>query len=154
MANNIITNIFKNEFMKGNIDPVNDTFYIALVTSACDEVADNTKRLWNTFSANVQAVGYEVSGTGYSAGGIALTNVAVVSGGTPAGFVQYLSATDAQWSGVTLTNVCGTVAYKTAGAAGLLNIPVCYLSFNAAKQSENGSFSLFWNTTYGIISLT
>jgi hypothetical protein len=148
MANNIVPNELKNQFMQGLVDFDDDDFYVALTTSACDAVADNTKRSWVTFSGDIQALGYEVTGTNYTSGGVQLSGTGIVSAGTPTGFQQHLSADNVVWSGVTLTSY-GCVVYRSTDS-----LIVCYLSYGSEKTAENGSFTLAWNSTYGIVALT
>jgi len=148
MANNIVPNELKNQFIQGLVDFDDDVFYVALTTSACDAVTDNIKRSWVTFSGDIQAAGYEIVGTNYTSGGIGLSGTVIVSAGSPIGFQQHLSADNIVWPAVTLTSY-GCVIYRLIDS-----LVVCYLSFGEEKKAENGSFTLVWNSTYGIVALT
>lgn len=148
MSNNIVPNQLKNQFMQGLVDFDDDDFYVALCTSACDAVADNTKREWVTFSGDIQASAFEITGTNYTSGGMQLSGTGIVSAGSPTGNEQYLSADNVVWSAVTLTSY-GCVIYRSTDS-----LIICYLSFNAEKQADNGSLTLAWNSTNGIVSLT
>jgi len=112
MANNIVPNELKNQLMRGVVDFDDDDFYVALCTSACDAVADNTKRGWVTFSGDVQASGFETTGTNYTSGGVQLSGTGVVSAGTPTGFQQHISADNVVWTGVSLTSY-GCIVYRS-----------------------------------------
>ena len=98
-----------------------DTFYIALYTSAAS-LGETTI---------VYTASSEVVGTGYTAGGIAITGVSVaVSGTTP-----YITFNNATW--VTSTILArGALIYNISKT----NKAVAVLSFGADKQSSGTSF--------------
>ena len=102
------------------------TFKIALYTSAAPLDATTT----NYSTTN------EVVGTGYTAGGIVLTNIDPTISGTTA-FVDFADAT---WTSATLT-AAGAIIYNTTtdGGTGTTNA-VAVLSFSGDKTSTNGDF--------------
>ena len=102
------------------------TFKIALYTSAASLDATTT----NYSTTN------EVVGTGYTAGGIVLTNIDPTISGTTA-FVDFADAT---WTSATLT-AAGAIIYNTTtdGGTGTTNA-VAVLSFSGDKTSTNGDF--------------
>lgn len=102
------------------------TFKIALYTSAASLDASTT----NYTPSN------EVVGTGYSAGGIVLTNIDPAISGTTA-FVDFVDAT---WTSATIT-AAGAIIYNTTtdGSTGTTNA-VAVLSFSGDKSSTNGDF--------------
>lgn len=102
------------------------TFKIALYTSSASLDATTT----NYTTSN------EVVGTGYTAGGIALTVVDPVTSGTTA-LVDFLDAT---WGNATIT-AAGALIYNTTtdGGTGTTNA-VAVLSFSGDKTSTNGDF--------------
>ena len=102
------------------------TFKIALYTSSASLDAATT----NYTASN------EVVGTGYTAGGIALTNIDPTSSGTTA-FVDFADAT---WTSATIT-AAGALIYNTTtdGGSATTNA-VAVISFGGDKTSTNGDF--------------
>ena len=102
------------------------TFKLALYTSAATLGASTT----NYTTTN------EVVGTGYTAGGITLTNIDPTSSGTTA-FVDF---NDATFSSATIT-AAGALIYNTTtdGGTGTTNA-VAVISFGGDKTSTNGDF--------------
>lgn len=126
---------FKAELLKGAHDfraSGGDTFNIALYTSSATLDATTT-----AYSAT-----NEVSGTGYTAGGEALTNLGVSSSGTT-GFADF---SDATWSSATIT-ARGALIYNTTPAGGVsANASVAVLDFGADKSSTDGDFTVIFPT--------
>ena len=102
------------------------TFKIALYTSSASLDAATTDYTTSN----------EVVGTGYTAGGIALTNIDPTSSGTTA-FVDFADAT---WPSATIT-AAGALIYNTTtdGGTGTTNA-VAVISFGGDKTSTNGDF--------------
>lgn len=106
-----------------------DTFKIALYTSAAN--LDATTTAYTSTS--------EVVGTGYTATGNTLTNIAPTSSGTTA-FVDFADTT---WAAATIT-ARGALIYNTTPTAGLgLTNPSCVvLDFGSDKTSTDGDFTI------------
>ncbi len=100
-----------------------NVFKIALYTSSATLGATTT-----AYSAT-----NEVTGTGYSAGGTALTNVTPTSSSTTA-FVDFA---DASWSTATIT-ARGAEIYNSTNS----NRTVCTLDFGADQTSTAGTFTV------------
>lgn len=102
------------------------TFKIALYTSSATLGASTT----NYTTSN------EVTGTGYTAGGIALTNIDPTSSGTTA----FIDFADATWTSATIT-AAGALIYNTTtdGGSATTNA-VAVISFGGDKTSTNGDF--------------
>ena len=102
------------------------TFKIALFTSSATLGASTT----NYTTSN------EVVGTGYTAGGIALTNIDPTSSGTTA----FIDFADATWPSATIT-AAGALIYNTTtdGGSATTNA-VAVISFGGDKTSTNGDF--------------
>lgn len=120
---------FKKELLEGKHDfnaTSGDTFKIALYTSSATLGASTT----DYTSSN------EVVGTGYTAGGIALTNIDPTSSGTTA----FIDFADATWANATIT-AAGALIYNTTtdGGTGTTNA-VAVISFGGDKTSTNGDF--------------
>jgi hypothetical protein len=102
------------------------TFKIALYTSSATLGAATTDYTTSN----------EVVGTGYTAGGVTLTNIDPTSSGTTA-FVDFADAT---WPSATIT-AAGALIYNTTtdGGSSTTNA-VAVISFGGDKTSTNGDF--------------
>jgi hypothetical protein len=102
------------------------TFKLALFTSAATLGASTTA--YTTTN--------EVVGTGYTAGGVTLTNIDPTSSGTTA----FIDFADATFSSATIT-AAGALIYNTTtdGGTGTTNA-VAVISFGGDKTSTNGDF--------------
>lgn len=117
------TTSFKEELYEGIHDLLTDTIKIALYTANADLGASTT----------VYTTDQEVTGTGYTAGGVTVTNVTVESSGTTA----YVSFDNPQWTGVSFT--CrGALIYNSSKA----NRSVAVLNFGNDKIVTNGTFTV------------
>ena len=122
---------FKSELLTGEHNFTNstgDTFRIALYTSSA------------TLSASTSAYSAtnEVSGTGYTAKGNALTNVTPTTSGTTA----YTDFADTTWSSATIT-ANGALIYNDTHAS---DAAVAVLAFGGDKTSTNGDFTIQFPT--------
>jgi len=104
-----------------------DTMYMALYTSSATLDATTT-----AYTAT-----NEVSGTGYVAGGQALTTVAPTSSGTTA----YLDFDDETWTSSTIT-ARGALIYNSDQS----NKSVAVLDFGSDKTSTAGDFTVVFPT--------
>jgi len=102
------------------------TFKIALYTSSASLDAATTDYTTSN----------EVVGTGYTAGGIALTNIDPATSGTTA----FIDFADATWPSATIT-AAGALIYNTTtdGGTGTTDA-VAVISFGGDKTSTNGDF--------------
>ena len=115
------TNAFKLGLTDGTFDFNTDTFKIALYTGAANIGAD---------TAAYTTTG-ETSGTGYVAGGNALTvSVAPTFGAVPSNTTLYLSFDNVTWSPAAFT-ARGALIYKVGGG----NPTVCVLDFGGDKTA-------------------
>lgn len=102
------------------------TFKIALYTSSATLGATTTD-----YSAT-----NEVVGTGYTAGGTALTNIDPATSGTTA----FIDFADATWPSATIT-AAGALIYNTTSDGGTgTTDAVAVISFGGDKTSTNGDF--------------
>ena len=104
-----------------------DTMYMALYTSSA--TLDDTTTAYTATN--------EVSGTGYSAGGQALTTVAPTSSGTTA----YLDFDDETWTSSNIT-ARGALIYNSTQS----NKSVAVLDFGSDKTSTAGDFTVVFPT--------
>lgn len=87
----------------------------------------------------------EVSGTGWAAGGVALTG----TGLSAASGVLTFDAADVSVAGTTLTNARGYLLYADALAG---NNAILLVDFGADYSTNNGTFAIVWNAS-GIFTL-
>jgi len=120
---------FKSELLSGKHDfdaSTGHTFKIALYTSSASLDASTTD-----YSAT-----NEVSGTGYTAGGIEITSNGVALSGTTA----YVDFQDATWTSSSIT-ARGAIIYNTTSDGGVgTTDAICVLDFGEDKTSSNGDF--------------
>ncbi len=83
----------------------------------------------------------EVSGTGWSAGGVALTGTAVSE--SPTGTLMW-DATDVSETGTTLTNARCALIYADALAG---NNAIVLVNFGADYSTVSGTFAITWAAT-------
>ena len=122
---------FKSELLTAEHNFTNstgDTFRIALYTSSATLDA----------STSAYSATNEVSGTGYTAKGNALTNVTPTTSGTTA----YTDFADTTWSSATIT-ANGALIYNDDHAS---DAAVCVLAFGGDKTSTNGDFTIQFPT--------
>jgi hypothetical protein len=136
-SGNYMCTSFKNELLYGVHDfdaSTGDTFNIALYTSAATLDASTT-----AYSAT-----NETSGTGYSAGGQALTNVNPTTSGTTA----FTDFADETFTTATIT-ARGALIYNTTPNTDSLSVSnpaVVVLDFGGDKTSTAGDFTIVFPT--------
>jgi hypothetical protein len=121
---------FKQELMVGTHNftaSSGDTFKVALYTSSATLSAATT-----AYSATNEA-----SGTGYTAGGTALTNITPTTSGTTA----FADFSNASWTSATIT-ARGALIYNSTDS----NKAVLALDFGGDKTSTNGTFEIQFPT--------
>jgi len=129
---------FKVQLLQGTQNFSSNTFYIALYTSAAS--LDSTSTVYTTSG--------EVVGTGYTAGGQALT---VSQTPTSSGTVAYISFANSSWNNATFTARGAMIYNQTNG-----NSTVCVLDFGSDKTVVNGTFTVTFpaaGPTTAIISI-
>jgi len=119
---------FKVDLLDAEHDFGADTFYIALFTSAATLDASTT----------AYSVTNETSGTGYTAGGNALT---VSTTPTSSGTTAYISFANTTWSTASIT-ARGALIYNSTNA----NKAVAVLDFGSDKTSTAGDFTIQFPT--------
>lgn len=132
----IIYNSFWDDLAKGAIDADTDSFKMMLVNSTYDAVADETKKDSHLKRSSVTA--NEVSGTGYTAGGAAVS--VSVTKDTANNRVD-ITLGAASWSTATITAE-GGVVYKSRGGADTADELVAYIDFGATITSTAGTFAV------------
>ena len=124
---NVVPDSFKTDLLKGKFSfdtsgNSGSTFYLALYTSSA------------SFSTSTSSYSNsnEVSGTGYSAGGQALTNLGVAISSN----IAFVDFSDETWTSATITARYGLI-YKNSS-----NEAVLVLDFGGNKTSTNGDFTV------------
>lgn len=126
----LIYNSAVDDMARGAIDFDTDTFKVMLVTSTY--VPDKDTHLKRSSVTN------EVTGTGYTAGGV--TCACTVTKSTANDRVT-LSFAAVNWPSSTIT-ARGAVIYKSRGGASSADELVCYVDFGADVSSSSATFSL------------
>lgn len=119
----------------GALDFDTDAFKVMLVTGALTETE---KDAW----ANRSNVTGEVTGTGYTAGGVATT--ATVAATDTANNDVEISFSDVSWANSTLT-ARGAIIYKDTGL-NTTDTVVAFVDFGSNVSSTNGTFSVDFTT--------
>jgi|TARA_R100000656_G_scaffold121378_2_gene96313 hypothetical protein len=114
---------FKQQILEKEHDLGSDTIKIALYTSSATLGATTT-----AYSAT-----NEISGTGYSAGGVALTSQTVSTSGT----VAYFDSADPSWSSASFT-ANGAVIYNSSAS----NKAIAVLAFGGDFTVSGGTFTI------------
>lgn len=113
-----LTLSFKQEMLQAEHNLLSDTIKLALYTSSASLDEDTA----------AYSVTNEVSGTGYSAGGVTLTNATINSDDG----VVYVSFDNAVWSPASFTAAGGLIYNVTNG-----NKSIAVLSFGGDKTATN-----------------
>lgn len=116
--------------VRGPIDFDTDTFKVMLVTSAYTPSQDNHDKR--------DDVTNEVSGTGYTAGGVTTACTVTQDNATDRVTLSFASAS---WATSTIT-ARGAVIYKSRGGAASVDNLVCYIDFGADVVSTASTFTL------------
>ena len=114
---------FKKELFEATHDFTSDTFKIALFTSSANLGASTT----------AYSTSNEISGSGYSAGGVALTVVAPTTDGTSA-FVDF---NDPSWTSASFT-ANGALVYNSSKS----NKAVAAFAFGGDQTVSSGTFAI------------
>ena len=131
------TTSFKRQLLLGEHDLDTDVLKIALYTSLATLGPDTT----------VYSTTNEVSGTGYTAGGLTLTNVTVNQGNG----IAYVSFDNPTWAGTSFTTA-GALIYNSSKA----NKEMFVLNFGMNQTTVNENFVLDLpaaNPTFALIKL-
>jgi hypothetical protein len=130
----LIYNKGKTEILNGGIDLLNDTIKVALVTSSYPPDKDNHDYF--------DDVTNEVSGTGYAAGGKALSNKAIRQDNT--NDRAEFDADDVTWTVATIT-ARGAVVYKDTGTDSTSPL-IAYIDFGQDYATTGADFTIEWDS--------
>ncbi len=120
-----------------NITQANDIDWTdlkaALVKSTWDPSIDSTYGYGSLGSD-------EVSGTGYTAGGQALSGISV----SRAGGIFQVTANDLSWASATLSDVQGMIVYCPTATTPVSNAVVAVYKFSSVGDNAGGTFTVPW----------
>lgn len=114
---------FKSEILQEGHQLATDTIKLALFTSSASLGAGTT----------AYSTSNEVSGTGYTAGGVTLTSTTVSTSGTTA----FFDAADPEFTSASFT-ARGALIYNSSNS----NKAIAVLDFGSDKVSTNGTFTI------------
>lgn len=134
---------FLKQALNKEIDWDSDTIKVALLSSSYTPNQD-THDYYDDVVAN------QVTGTGYTTGGITLTSKTSTYDGT--NNVIVLDAADVTWSSSTIT-ARYAVIYNDSGATNASKALIGYVDFGSDQSSTNGNFTITWDST-GIVRIT
>ncbi len=134
---------FLSQALNKEIDWDTDTIKVALLSNAYTPDQD----AHNYFDDVVAA---EVTGTGYTQGGITLANK--TNSYNSSTNVITLDADDVTWSSSTIT-ARYAVIYDATPATNATRPLVGYVDFGSDQSSSNGNFTITWDST-GIVRVT
>lgn len=139
----LVYNSAKAGLMNGSLDLDTDDLWVMLV----DNTYPASALPEHDFRDDVTA--FEISGTGYTAGGQQLASKTVTQDDVDD--EGAFDAADVTWSGATFT-ARGAIVYKNVGTAATDNL-VCFIDFGSDQTASGGPFSIEWNAE-GILNLT
>ncbi len=125
----VIPNIFADGH---DIDWDGDTFKCALFNSSWSPDVDSVLGYTTT---------NEVTGTGYTAGGKALTSVSITRSGG-----QFLfTADDVEFTGATLTDVAAAAVYSDNASSPVSKPIIAVFKLTATGANNGGTFRIIWS---------
>jgi hypothetical protein len=134
---------FLQQALNKEVDWDTDTIKVALLSNAYTPDQD----AHNYFD---DVVANEVTGTGYTQGGITLANK--TNSYNSATNVIVLDADDVTWSSSTIT-ARYAVVYDASPATNATKPLIGYVDFGSDQSSSNGNFTITWDAT-GIVRIT
>lgn len=135
--------LFHNSLALGLIDWTNDTIKAMLTTNSYTPNQDT-----HDFKNDVTN---EVSGTGYTAGGVALASKSLAYD-TATNTLKY-DAADISWTSATLTAVRNIILYDDTPATDATKPLIAFVTLDQDYACTNGTLSVAWNAS-GILTVT
>jgi hypothetical protein len=136
-------------FSAAGLNLSSDTFKVALYgNSGTPDKTVTTKALTEYNGAASQWVmANEVSGTGYSAGGVSISSPTWTQS---TNVVTFTSAGTPQWTGATITTYGGLVYDSQSGQS---DAGLCFNYFGGEQVVNSGTLTVTWNAS-GICAVT
>ena len=121
------------------------TLKLALIDNTTPPTAADTTPLWGDYSGN------EVSGTGYTAGGNALTGLSWTES---AGVATLDDTVNVSWTqnGAGPTNIYWGILYNDSQTTPV-KPAICYIDMGGAVSLQDGDVTVTWHTS-GILTVT
>lgn len=135
---NVIYNRFKKAIGAGEVDWDDNSGTTIKVMLVNNYTANKDN---HQYKSDIDNLGVEVSGQGYTAGGKALTNRTITVDN--ANDLAKYDADDIEWTNSSIT-ASGAIIYKDTGNANT-SILICYVDFGGTYNSQNGNFKIQWN---------
>jgi hypothetical protein len=134
---------FLQQALNKEVDWDTDTIKVALLSNSYTPDQD----AHNYFD---DVASFEVTGTGYTQGGVTLANKTNTY--NSATNVIVLDADDVTWSSSTIT-ARYAVVYNASPATNATKPLIGYVDFGSDQSSSNGNFTITWDAT-GIVRIT
>lgn len=145
----ILYNQLKQDLLSGAMDlsAGGDTVKVALFTATYSPAATDTAYGSGNLASNETT---NTSGSGYTAGGAALTaaNNSILTAGAPT--IAWTNTSNT--SSVSWTSSSFTAAYAVLYNSTVSNHAMCCIDFGGAKTVSSGTFTITWNAS-GIFGL-
>ena len=141
MADSYVFGLATLKMFDKQIDLMNDDIKVMLLN---DSATPNQHS--NEFISDLNAD--EITGSGYDAGGITLSNKTV----TYSAPTMTFDADDITWSASTITNALYAVAYDYTGLTTTSPV-ICYVDFGTVQTSSSSDLILEWDSS-GIFTAT
>lgn len=139
MPSDAVYNSYKTNVANGTINLATATLKVMLVAGYTADVVNHK------FRSDVTS--FEITGTGYTLGGVALGSLSVTENDTTNKGV--FTAGNASWASSTIT-AAGAIIYNSTGTNSTSQL-IAYFDFGGSKSSSNGTFQITWNGT-GILT--
>jgi len=120
-----------------------ETHKVALFNNSVTPDFDATAAA-SAYNAGTWLVANEVSGTGYTAGGTALTSTTI---STVAGGIVMWDAADTSWATATFSNAYGCLIYADALTTPVADQGIMAIYFGGAYSVTSGTFTIQWNAS-------
>lgn len=129
----------KKKWLNGDFG-TGDTYKCALIkgTGGSGTYTKNTR-----YYTNVTSNSDEISGTGYTAGGVTIAKTAGPADTNGSETAAYLDFADAEWTGATFSDVRGCVIYNDTDAD---DTALAWIDFGASYAVTSGTFTIQWPT--------
>jgi hypothetical protein len=127
------------------IDFTADTFKVMLLSAYTVGSTQDTAQ----FVSDVTGVGTEASGTGYTAGGVALVSPTYTASGH---VYTFTTSTNPSWTSSTISAAYALFYDSTPGTAST-NPVICYWDFGGTSSSSSGTYTLTLSGS-GIVTIT
>jgi hypothetical protein len=137
--------------MNKEVDIDTDNIKVLLTTSAYVPSKTAHRYMSDIFPGGAFGVAPEVSGTGYTAGGLALTGESQAYDGSSVW--NFTASADPTWASSTITGARIAVFYDQTPAAFTAKALISYVDFGADQSTAGGNFVLQLNAG-GIVKVT